>query len=137
MKIIMSTLQDGLPLIDHIFGDIVDVYLENKLKVMELIVRISIVLTKDDNKYIEACSVIDVHSSSKYYAIVFPFNLLVRQKSRLMILLIDKEDSSIIPNIVKLNQLLPKVKLQFKNKPTSDKEDIIKLGKWLLENFNS
>jgi hypothetical protein len=103
---------------------------------MDLLIRASIVLTKEGNKYIEAASVIDVHSLSKYYAVVFPFNLLVRQESRLMTLLIKKDSSVIIPNVVELNQLLPSVKLKFKNKPTMGEEEIIELGKWLLENFN-
>ena len=133
----MSTLEQYTPVVDLVIGDIKDEFLKDKTKILEFINKLSILLSNDDSKYNEACSVIDIHSTSKYYAVIFPFNLLVRQESRMMILLIEKEEKDTIPNIVELNQLLPRVKLHFKNKPTSDKEDIIKLGKWLLENFNS
>lgn len=103
--------------------------------ILDLLIRISIVLSKD-NKYIEACNVIDIHSSSGYIAVVFPFNLMVRQESRLMILLIKKSSSIVIPNVVELNQLLPSVKLKFKNKPTMGRDEITELGNWLISKFS-
>ncbi len=133
----MCTLKDHGPVVDLIIGNIEDEYLNKKMNIMDLIVRISIVLTTDENKYVEACSMIDVHSNSNYYALVFPFNLLVRQESRLLIILIKKEISSSIPNVVELNQMLPQVKLKFRNKPMMGKDEIKDIGKWIIENFNN
>lgn len=134
VELIMSTLLEHGPQIDHVIGNLSCKYLLNKMNMMDLLVRLSIVQSRE-NKYIESCNIVDVHSSSRYIAVVFPFNLMVRQESRLLTLLIRKDSDVIIPNVVELNQLLPSVKLKFRNKPTMGVAEIEELGKWILSNF--